>query len=60
MQVLKYVDLVHSSCVPKFATFPYPQTQALQILEALELHATSYHNDKQHTLYAVQFLYFLS
>lgn len=50
---------IHHVC-PNLPPFPYPQTQALQILEALALHATSYHTDKQHTLYAVQFLYFLS
>ncbi len=45
---------IHHVC-PNLPPFPYPQTQALQILEALALHATSYHNDKQHKLYAIQF-----
>jgi hypothetical protein len=39
--------------VPKFPTISLPQTQALQILEALALHARSYHNDKQHKLYVL-------
>jgi hypothetical protein len=45
---------IHHLC-PILPPFPYPQTQALQILEALALHARSYHNDKQHKLYAIQF-----
>jgi hypothetical protein len=45
---------IHHVC-PNLPPFSYPQTQALQILEALALHARSYHNDKQHKLYAVQF-----
>lgn len=45
---------IHHLC-PNLPPFHHPQTQALQILEALALYATSYHNDKQHKLYAIQF-----